>query len=89
MSGDTSHRHLRAAASLKPATVRVHRPNITALLAERDHMLEALQLAERNAKSRLYVLPVNSDERAALTTEHGIYKEAINHATGVTPWSHP
>ena len=47
-------------------------------------MLSALELAERNATSRLYRLPINADatERKSLETERAIYAAAIAKATG-------
>lgn len=55
---------------------------ITVLTDLEAELLEALKLAERNCSSRLYMLPVKSDERDSLTTELSIYQAAIAKAEG-------
>ncbi len=49
-----------------------------------ESLLEALSLAERNARSRLYQLPlkITATERAPLETELAVYRAAIAKAEG-------
>lgn len=54
------------------------------LAASAPDLLAALELAERNANSRLYMLPVDSDvtERKSIYSELMVYRAAIAKARG-------
>lgn len=58
--------------------------NARTLIAAAPDMLAALELAERNAASRMYLLPVDADaaERKSLEVERSIYAAAIAKARG-------